>query len=159
MSEDELKPELKAELKAKIDILVGKQEQEEGAYEAYKKIKDERRLAHDYILELMDSLQRTSCSSIEHGKKVNIINKKRKVGPKTVDFLDIVEERYGQAERKLVEQEAKRRCVASEPKKTIKITRLTDAPVPVAAPKARAKAKGAAAAKPQRYNEESSDSD
>lgn len=153
MTDQGISPLELAELKAKVDILVGKQEQEEKAYEAYKKIKDDRRVAHDYILDRMETLQLTTCCSAEHGKKVNIINKKRKVGPKTADFLDLIEERHGQAERKFVEQEAKRRCVASEPKKTVKITKLTDVPTVSAQPKGKS-----IDAKPKRYNEDS-DSD
>lgn len=152
MTDQGISPQELAELKAKVDILVGKQEQEERAYEAYKKIKDDRRVAHDYILDRMETLQLTTCCSAEHGKKVNIINKKRKVGPKTVDFLDLIEERHGESERKFIEQEAKRRCVASEPKKTVKITKLTDVQT-IAKPKGKS-----TDAKPNRYNEDS-DSD
>ena len=156
MAEFTITEEERLALKANFDVYLGKKPLEDDLQSQLKHIKEERAAAQRRVQATMSEKRIPICKSADYGYQVSLINKKRKAAPKASDYLDTVEQMYGAAKRKQVDQETKRRCTDIKEAQTLKLVKLDASG---ASAKKKPSASGSAAQEaaedaPPRYDEE-----
>jgi hypothetical protein len=114
----------RAALRNSLTVYLGKKPLEDDLKERSKAVHDERIAAQKQVLNIMSEKNIPQCKSVEFPYQVSLINKKRKTAPKTSDYLDTVEQRWGSSARSEVEQETKRRCTEVKEAPTLKLVKV-----------------------------------